>query len=58
MPPALADPAAVDYDPARFPGTFRALEHVLVLPWNERYTDEHVAFIASALRDAVSELRA
>ncbi len=29
-----ADPSAVDYDPARFPGTFRALEHVLVLPWN------------------------
>ena len=57
-PFTLADPAAVDYDPARFPGTFRALEQVLVLPWNERYTDEHVAFIASALRDAVSELRA
>ena len=41
-PFTLADPAAVDYDPARFPGTFKALEQVLVLPWNERYTDEHV----------------
>ena len=57
-PFTLADPAAVDYDPARFPGTFRALEQVLVLPWNERYTGAHVAFIASALRDAVQELRA
>lgn len=57
-PFTLADPSAVDYDPARFPGTFRALERVLVLPWNERYTDEHVTFIASALRDAVAELRA
>ncbi len=57
-PFTLADPAAVDYDPARFPGTFRALEHVLVLPWNERYTDEHVEFIASALREAVQELQA
>ena len=57
-PFTLADPAAVDYDPARFPGTFRALEQVLVLPWNERYTEEHVAFIASALREAVSELQA
>jgi dTDP-4-amino-4,6-dideoxygalactose transaminase len=56
-PFTLADPAAVDYDPARFPGTFRALEQVLVLPWNERYTEEHVAFIATALRDAVSELQ-
>ncbi|HEY6233838.1 MAG TPA: DegT/DnrJ/EryC1/StrS family aminotransferase [Candidatus Elarobacter sp.] len=56
-PFTLADPAAVDYDPARFPGTFRALEQVLVLPWNERYTEAHVAFIAGALRDAVRELR-
>ena len=57
-PFTLADPSAVDYDSARFPGTFQALEHVLVLPWNERYTEEHVAFIAGALRDAVAELRA
>ncbi len=57
-PFTLADPSAVDYDPARFPGTFQALEQVLVLPWNERYTEEHVAFIAGALRDAVAELRA
>jgi len=57
-PFTLAEPSAVDYDPARFPGTFRALEHVLVLPWNERYTAEHVAFIARALREAVQELSA
>jgi perosamine synthetase len=57
-PFTLADPSAVDYDPARFPGTFRALEHVLVLPWNERYAEQHVAFIADALRDAAAELRA
>jgi dTDP-4-amino-4,6-dideoxygalactose transaminase len=56
-PFTLADPAAVDYDPARFPGTFRALERVLVLPWNERYTEEHVEYIADALRDAVETLR-
>jgi perosamine synthetase len=57
-PFTLADPSAVDYDPARFTGTFRALERVLVLPWNERYTDEHVAYIADALIDAAGELRA
>lgn len=55
-PFTLADRTAVDYDPARFPGTFRALEHVLVLPWNERYTDDHVSYIATALRDAVAEI--
>jgi dTDP-4-amino-4,6-dideoxygalactose transaminase len=57
-PFTLADPAALDYDPARFPGTFRALEQVLVLPWNERYTGEHVAFVADAVREAVRELQA
>ena len=30
-------PRRVDYSPERFPGTFAALEQVLVLPWNERY---------------------
>ncbi|MEO7039186.1 MAG: DegT/DnrJ/EryC1/StrS family aminotransferase, partial [Candidatus Elarobacter sp.] len=55
-PFTLADRTAVDYDPARFPGTFRALEHVLVLPWNERYTEDHVSYIATALREAVAEL--
>ena len=34
----LARPEAVDYRPSRFPGTFEALEEILVLPWNERYT--------------------
>src|SRR5205814_932964 len=35
-PFSLARPEAVDYSPARFPGTFAALEGILVLPWNER----------------------
>ncbi len=55
-PFTLARPEAVDYDAARFPGTFQALEHVLVLPWNERYTQEHVDYIAAAVRDGVAEL--
>lgn len=55
-PFTLARPEAVDYDAARFPGTFRALEQVLVLPWNERYTQEHVDYIAAAVRDGVAEL--
>lgn len=56
FPFTLARPEAVDYDPARFPGTFAALEGVLVLPWNERYTDEHVAYIADSVRDAARRL--
>lgn len=53
----LARPQAVDYDRSRFPLTFEALERVLVLPWNERYTDEHVSYIADCIEAAVSELR-
>ena len=32
------------------------LDGVLVLPWNERYTDEHVDYIAGSIRDAASQL--
>ncbi len=46
----------VTYDPADYPDTMRALERVVVLPWNEFYTDEHVAFIAGAVRAAVDSL--
>ena len=56
FPFTLARPGAVDYDPRRFPGTFAALEGVLVLPWNERYTDEHVEYIAGAIHDAARSL--
>jgi hypothetical protein len=55
-PFTLARPEAVDYRPERFPGTFAALEGVLVLPWNENYTDEHVGALAACLRDAVARL--
>ncbi len=57
FPFTLARPEALDYSPARFPGTFRGLESVLVLPWNERYGDEHVRFIAQAVRQAAGSLR-
>ncbi len=56
FPFTLARPEAVDYDAARFPGTFTGLENVLVLPWNERYTQEHIEYIADAVRDAVEGL--
>jgi dTDP-4-amino-4,6-dideoxygalactose transaminase len=55
-PFTLARPEAVHYDQARYPGTFEALEGVLVLPWNERYTDAHVRYIAESIHQAVGQL--
>jgi len=55
-PFTLARPEAVDYDAARFPGTFAGLEGVLVLPWTERYTNEHVDYIADSVREAAEQL--
>jgi dTDP-4-amino-4,6-dideoxygalactose transaminase len=54
-PFTLARPEALDYDPARFPGTFEYLDRVLVLPWNERYTADHAATLAAAIGDAARE---
>jgi dTDP-4-amino-4,6-dideoxygalactose transaminase len=53
----LARPEAVDYAAEKFPGTFKGLYDILVLPWNERYTDEHVAYIASAVHLAAEKLK-
>jgi perosamine synthetase len=52
----LARPEALDYSKSRFPLTYKALEDVLVLPWNELYTDEHVNYIADAIQESVREL--
>ncbi|MBW4660912.1 MAG: DegT/DnrJ/EryC1/StrS family aminotransferase [Drouetiella hepatica Uher 2000/2452] len=58
FPFTLAQPEAVDYSPALFPGTFEGLEKVLVLPWNEAYTDEHIDYIADAIKGAIAQLQA
>ncbi len=55
-PFTLARPEVLDYDRSRFSGTFSALESVLVLPWNERYTEEHVEYIAHSVRQAAERL--
>jgi dTDP-4-amino-4,6-dideoxygalactose transaminase len=55
-PFTLARPEALDYSRSKFPGTYEALEGVLVLPWNERYTDEHLDYIAESVHDAVAAL--
>jgi dTDP-4-amino-4,6-dideoxygalactose transaminase len=51
FPFTLARPEAVDYAPARFPGTFEFLSSVLVLPWNERLRDDDVDHIADRIED-------
>ncbi len=58
FPFTLAQPEAVDYTPALFPGTFEGLEKVLVLPWNEAYADEHIDYIADAIKGAIAQLQA
>ena len=55
-PFTLARPEAIDYAKERFPGTFDYLERVLVLPFNERYTEEHLEYIAEAVRDCAGRL--
>ncbi len=49
------DPPVV-YNPAEYPGTFEALARVVVLPWNEFYTVDHVNFIAASIIDAANQL--
>lgn len=53
----LAREGAVDYDTNNYPATTKALNDVLVLPWNEKYTDEHVEYIADNVRLAAADLR-
>jgi dTDP-4-amino-4,6-dideoxygalactose transaminase len=40
----------------QYPGSYQALSRVLVLPWNEFYTDKHVDFIASKIKQCIADL--
>ena len=46
----------VVYDIKDTPGTKEGLATVVVLPWNEKYTNEHVDYIADVIRMATTEL--
>jgi perosamine synthetase len=48
----------VVYDEAEYPGTTRGLERVVVLPWNERYEQRHVDFLANVVRGVAQRLAA
>lgn len=52
-PFTIARPEAVDYNPEHFPGTFKALERVLVIPWNDRYSAADVEYLAGSIVSAV-----
>ncbi len=53
----LARPEAIDYDDRLFPGALEGLRNVLVLPFNEKYEEKHIVYLADAIRDAVEKLR-
>ena len=55
FPFTLARREALDYDEAKYSGTFEALSRVLVLPLNERYESEHVDFLAQTIEKIVSD---
>ena len=57
FPLTLARPEVLDYRLERYPGTAEGLAHVLVLPINERYELEHVAYVADAVRSAATAVR-
>ena len=46
----------IRYDRSEYPGTIQGLDRVVVLPWNEKYTEEHVEFIAKVVREAAVAL--
>jgi dTDP-4-amino-4,6-dideoxygalactose transaminase len=51
--PSRASLPPVDHDRKNFPGSIKALSQILVIPWNEFYTEEHVDYIADNLKAAV-----
>ena len=56
FPFTLARPEAVDYSRERFPGTYAALASVLVLPLNEKYTEQHIQQVVEVIRTAVDQI--
>lgn len=56
FPFTLARPEVLHYDREHYPLTFAGLDQTLVLPWNEKYTSEHVDFIAASLKEVIRSL--
>jgi perosamine synthetase len=56
FPFTLARPEVLQYDEKKFPQTMQSLHEILVLPWNENYTEAHVDYISEAIHDAAKNL--
>lgn len=54
--PYRSEEPPIEYRLEDYPGTIEGLAGVLVLPWNEQYTQEYVEYIAMQLRQAASQL--
>ncbi|MCJ7582287.1 MAG: DegT/DnrJ/EryC1/StrS family aminotransferase [Candidatus Aminicenantes bacterium] len=52
----LARKKAIDYNPSLFQGTYDALDKILVIPWNEKFTDTHVEYIADSIKKSLNQL--
>lgn len=57
-PFTIAREGALDYRPQAYPGALKALERVLVVPWNDRYTEDDVDYIGDGLAWAAESLTA
>jgi dTDP-4-amino-4,6-dideoxygalactose transaminase len=55
-PFTLASKDALDYSPERYRGAFEFLDRILVVPWNERLTSDHVGRMALAIGTSVDAL--
>jgi len=42
----------VEYRDEEYPGSFKALAEMMVLPWNENFTEQHLEIMSQALRQA------
>ena len=51
------DGTKIVYDTKEYPGTMQGLERVVVLPWNEFYTEDDVRYIADAVIETARQLR-
>jgi perosamine synthetase len=56
FPFTLARPSVLRYEQSRFPLTHRAIQNLLVLPWNENYVEQHVEYISDAIHEATFKL--
>ena len=50
--PHMAGRDPIVYDPKTFPGAYDGLAHVIVIPWNEFFTDDLVDSIAEVIAEA------